>query len=98
MRSLRDCNCGRAIAWDVVAMSLVGMMLAAYYYSLIMLIVVYSCYYFHADVAVKVAFALLRVAVTVTGGKEAAVEVVEVDGYVPPILSVFVGFDTPIVR
>ena len=57
----------------------------------------YSCYYCRAAVAVEEALALLYVADTVTGGKEAAMEVAEVDGYGPQILSFLVGFDKPIV-
>ena len=57
------------------------------------------CYYYYCRVAVAVeeALALLRVAGTVTGGEEAAIEVVDVDVDGPPIPSVLVGFDTPIV-
>ena len=57
----------------------------------------YSRYYCHAAVAVKEALALSDVAVVGTSGEEAAMEVVDVDRYGPPISSVFVGFDTPIV-
>ena len=55
-------------------------------------------HYCHADdVAVEKALTLLRVAFAVTGGKEVVVEVVDIDEDGPPIPSVLVGFNTPIV-
>ena len=55
-------------------------------------------HYCHADdVAVEKALTLLHVAIAVTGGEEAVVEVVDVDVDDPPIPSILVGFDTPIV-